>query len=213
MNYIHPTAVVYDGVELGEGNHIGPFCVLYPGVVVGDDNVFTSHCSVGAPPQHLKKSQKFTLTPDFKTFVGNGNVLREFVTVHQGVERSTFVSNNCMMMAYSHVSHDTLIQDNVILANNVQIGGHSCVMAYANLGLSSVIHQFSLIGPGVMLGMNSLISKSAVVEPFGKYVGSPAKLISENVYVINKLEASEIELLSDEYVSTAASGYYLNVRK
>lgn len=211
MNRIHPSALVYEGVEIGDDNYIGPFCVIYPGVVIGDGNVFMSHCSIGAPPQHRACVQDDFLNSEFITFIGDSNIFREFVTVHRGYERSTMVASSCMLMSYAHVSHDTLIGDDVVMANNVQIGGHSCVMKSANIGLSSVIHQFSLVGAGAMLGMGAIVTKSTVIKPFGKYVGSPAKFIGSNDYVINKIQPSLLEQLIDDYSQLSDSGYYRNI--
>ena len=46
-NHIHPTAVIDDMVEMGEGNYVGPFCYLAGYLQIGNKNRFESHCAVG----------------------------------------------------------------------------------------------------------------------------------------------------------------------
>ena len=85
--------------------------------------------------------------------------------------------NNCYIMAYNHISHDTCLHNNVILANNIQIGGHTTIHEFANIGLSSVIHQRSTIGSYAMVGMGTIVTKD--IPPFVTVVGTPAKEASK----------------------------------
>ena len=58
---------------------------------------------------------------------------------------NTIIGNNCYIMAYNHIAHDSVICNHVIMANNIQMGGYSIIHDYANIGLSSAIHQRSTI--------------------------------------------------------------------
>ena len=45
-NIIHPTAIIEDGVEVGEGNCIGPYCIIRTGTTIGDNNRFEAFVSI-----------------------------------------------------------------------------------------------------------------------------------------------------------------------
>tara|TARA_Y100000996_G_scaffold318651_1_gene254780 strand:- start:311 stop:745 length:435 start_codon:yes stop_codon:yes gene_type:complete len=49
-------------------------------------------------------------------------------------------------MAYSHVAHDCIIKDNVILANGVQLGGHVQIDSNVIVGGMTPVHQFCKLG-------------------------------------------------------------------
>jgi len=173
-NVIHPTAIVGPNVKLGKNNYIGPYCVLSRKTILGDDNVLMSHVSVGAPAQHRKFEQ--TAKTNFDEIgdlvIGSRNVFREFVTIHQPYISKTRVGSDCFVMAYAHISHDTIIEDHVTISNSAQIGGHCVLMSYVTLGLSAVLHQFSVIGSYSMLGMGAVTKRHLI--PFSKFVGSPS---------------------------------------
>ncbi len=44
---VHPTAVVADDAQLGDGVAIGPYCVVAPGARIGARSVLVAHCYVG----------------------------------------------------------------------------------------------------------------------------------------------------------------------
>ena len=69
-------------------------------------------------------------------------------------------------MAYSHIAHDCIIEDNCIIVNAVQIAGHSIVQEYAIVGGGSLVHQFTKIGCHSMISGGSIIRKD--VPPYCK---------------------------------------------
>ena len=58
--------------------------------------------------------------------IGDGNVIRENVTVHRAMEADnvTRIGNDCLLMVGAHVAHDCTLGNNVILTNNSMLGGH-----------------------------------------------------------------------------------------
>lgn len=205
-NIIHPTAVIGPNVRLGRGNYIGPYCVLSGRVEIGDDNKFISHVSVGAPPQHRSfEITSQSLEEKGLVTIGSKNIFHEFVTIHQPFHDSTSVGSNCFLMAYAHVPHDAVIEDFVTIANSVQIGGHSRLMRGCNIGLSSCIHQFSVIGSYAMVGMGSVVGKHII--PFNTYTGSGPKRLGVNEVGLKRLgyDADKIERISmwsQEFLAT-----------
>jgi UDP-N-acetylglucosamine acyltransferase len=203
-NVVDGTALIGPNVKLGKGNYIGPYCVIRGKVEIGDNNYFAAYVSVGLPPQHRKVPLNFKKLDDLGTIrIGSNNAFREFVTVHQPYISETRVGSQCYIMAYAHISHDTLVEDGVTIANSVQIGGHSVLMKDCNIGLSAVLHQFSVVGSYAMLGMGSITAKPVI--PFNKYVGSSPKRISINKvglerYGFSAEEMQHLEEWSKQYL-------------
>lgn len=161
-------AVVGDDVELGDG------CVLEPHAVVkgpskfGRKNHFHSFCIVGGDPQDYT----FTGQP-VRLEVGDGNVFREFCTVHRGTlkgDGTTRMGSGSLIMAYAHIGHDCFIGDHVTLINGAQLAGHSRVEDYATLSSFVLVHQFTRIGCYSYIGAGTIITQD--VPPFSLIVSS-----------------------------------------
>ncbi len=159
---IHPTALVAPEARLGAGTTVGPFSILGPAVSTGPGCQIGAHvvlenrvelgtgvrvghgCILGADPQDLS----FDPARDTAVRVGDGVVLREYVTIHRASKEggATVVGEGCFLMNGAHVGHDCRLGCKVILANNVLLGGHVEVQDRAFLGGGSVFHQFIRIG-------------------------------------------------------------------
>lgn len=175
-NIIHPTAIIDNGVIIGENNYIGPYCYITGNTQIGDNNRFEAYCSIGTPPEHR---DHFDNHP-YKVIIGNNCTIREFVTINSGTIRNTILGNNIVMLRNSHIGHDSIIEDRVNLSCNVLIGGHSYIMEGVNMGLGSMCHQFSIIGAYSMIGMGAVVVKTNRINPGETYVGNPAKFLKEN---------------------------------
>lgn len=175
-NRIHPTAVIGDGVELGNGNVIGPYTVVCGPAVIGDGNWIGPHVTIGTPAENRDGPHPVGWEGELAgagVRIGSGNTIREFVGVHQGYERPTVVGDRCYLLARSHVAHDCVVEDEVTMTSSVQLAGHCHVWAYANLGLGAVVHQRTAIGPGAMVGMGAVVLRD--VGAFTVTVGNPAR--------------------------------------
>jgi UDP-N-acetylglucosamine acyltransferase len=86
-------------------------------------------------------------------------------------------------MKHAHIGHDCIIQDNVTISCGAKIGGHSIIKAYSNIGLNAVLHQFTTIERGCMIGASAFIK--CATEEFSKYAGVPAKKIGTNEHSRN----------------------------
>jgi UDP-N-acetylglucosamine acyltransferase len=141
--YIHPSAIVGANVELGCNVKIGPFCVIAGNVKIGDNTRFHANVMVGFPAQNIGTKESLG-----NIEIGQNCELREFVTIHASKypEGLTKLGNNCYIMNYSHVSHDSILEDNVTLINNVSLGGHSYIEKNAFLMAYAATHQFCRVG-------------------------------------------------------------------
>lgn len=221
---VHGTAIVPEGVELGEDVRVGPYSVIGPNVKIGNGTVVGSNvlidgyttigagntifhgAALGTPPQDLKYRGARSFTR-----IGDNNAIREFVTVNAATNEgdSTVVGSSCLLMAYSHVAHDCVIGDNVILANAVNLAGHVSVYDYAIVGGIVPVHQFVRIGAHSFIGGGSRIAKD--VLPFFKVAGSPPKVSGLNTVGLKRrgFDDSQLDRIKAAYRLIYRSG--LNV--
>lgn len=192
---IHATAVVEKGAELGEGVSIGPFALIGPDVVLEDGVrieahvVVTGHTRIGAgsrahsfavigtPPQDTKyRGEPSELR------IGRNVIIREHASLNPGTEGGgmlTSVGDNCLIMMGAHIAHDCALARNVILVNNVLLGGHVHVDEFAILGGGSAVHQFVRIGKHAMVGGMSAVENDVI--PYGSVMGNRAHLSGLNI--------------------------------
>ena len=189
MEQIHPTAIVAAGARLAPDVRVGPYSVIGPEVTVGEGTVIASHvvitgrtaigrnnrvfqfASVGDIPQDRKYGGEPTSTE-----IGDGNVIREFVTIHAGTRQDrgkTTIGNRNLLLAYTHVAHDCVVGDDTTFSNNAQLAGHVVVGDYAVLGGFVGVHQFCRIGTHAMVAAGSIVLQD--VPPFVTAAGYPAK--------------------------------------
>lgn len=192
---IHPSAIVDPAAKLGEGVGIGPFCVVGPDVTLGDGVRLVSHvavdgrtsigtgtviypfASIGHRPQDLK----FHGEPS-ELVIGARNQIREHVTMNPGTEGGgmiTRVGDDGLFMMGSHVAHDCIVGDHVIMANNATLGGHVTLGDYVIIGGLSAVRQFVRIGSHAMIGGMSGVENDVI--PFGLVMGDRARLAGLNL--------------------------------
>ena len=164
---IHPTAIVEEGAQLGEGVVIEAYAIVKKNVVLGDKVVIKSHAyidgytSIGEGTVVYPSASIGTKTQDLKfrgekTFVKIGKYceIREFVTINSSCQENTSVEvgNHCLIMAYCHIAHNCIVGDRVIMSNNATLAGHCIVEDHAIIGGFTPIHQFVRIGTHAMVG-------------------------------------------------------------
>lgn len=180
LAYIHPAAKIAPGVvidpfvtidanvEIGEGTHIQSGATICEGSRIGRHCRIFPNAVIGAVPQDLKFAGEETLA-----IIGDNTTLRECVTVNRGTaaKGKTVVGSNCLIMAYSHVAHDCVVGDNVIISNATQLAGEVQVDNFAVIGGGTLVHQFCHLGANIMVQGGSLINKD--IPPFVKAARDP----------------------------------------
>lgn len=179
MSLIHPTAIIDPVAELDSTVAVGPYVIIEGRVSIGSgtrllphahisgrvsigrDNVIHTGAVIGAPPQHLAYKGA-----DSGVVIGDGNVLREYVTIHRAYHEGhdTVLGNRNFLMAMSHVAHDCRLGDSIIMANGCLLGGHVQVEDNANLSGNVAVHQYVRIGRLAMVGGVTKVTKD--VPPF-----------------------------------------------
>jgi UDP-N-acetylglucosamine acyltransferase len=196
MANIHSTAVIESGAQIDDTAEIGPFCwissrakigknvkLLARVSVMGDTTigegtiVFPGACLGSGPQDHGNEFQE-----QARLIIGKHNIIRENVTMHAGTPKEHFtttVGDDGMFMVNSHVAHDCVVGNNVIMTNNAVIGGHVRVGDGAIIGGNSAVHQFCRIGRKAMIGGMSGVDRDVI--PFGIVTGDRGKLRGLNV--------------------------------
>lgn len=199
MNIIEDSATIIGDVTFGSGNYVGHNSLLVGPLTIGSNNFIGNSVTIGTAPQDdilSPSSHNPHLHSNYRIDIGSSNVIREYVTVHKGLISNTTIGSNNYLMAYSHISHDSKIENFVKIANAVQMGGFSTIMSHSYLGLSSVLHQFTVIGQGCMIGMNSTVMTA--VKPCSTAVGSPAKVIKPNSKYLTQIGLIDLSWWSSE---------------
>lgn len=165
---IDPFVTIDANVEIGEGTRILSGATILEGSRIGKNCTIFPNAVIGAVPQDLKFVGEDTLA-----IIGDNTILRECVTVNRGTaaKGKTVVGSNCLIMAYSHVAHDCIIGDHVIISNATQLAGEVRVDNYAVIGGGTLVHQFCHLGAHIMVQGGALINKD--IPPFVKAARDP----------------------------------------
>ncbi len=172
---IEPFASVYADVEIGNGTWIGPNAVIMDGSRIGENCKIFPGAVISAIPQDLKYAGE-----DAKTIIGNNTTVRECVTINKGTadRMTTKVGDNCLLMAYVHVAHDTFIGNNVIVAVGVALAGHMDIEDHVIIEGLAGAQQFVRVGSHAFVAAGSLIRQN--VPPFIKCAREPLTYIGIN---------------------------------
>jgi UDP-N-acetylglucosamine acyltransferase len=159
---IHPTAIVEPGAQLGDGCIVHPGAIIKSGAILGERVAVHPYAVVGGDPQVLR----FDPATATGVRVGAGTIIREYVTINRSTEKGghTVVGADTLLMACSHVAHDSVVGDNVVIANAVLVAGHVLIGNHAVLGGGSAYHQFCRVGEGAIVGGLSRITRD--IPPF-----------------------------------------------
>ena len=167
---VGPYAVIGPHVRIGEGSSIGAHGVVEGHTTIGRDNRIFQFTSIGGAPQDKKYAGEPT-----RLVIGDGNTLREFVTINTGTVQDaglTVLGDDNWIMAYVHIAHDCQVGSHTIIANATQLGGHVHLGDWAFLGGLSGVHQFVRVGAHAMTGFQTRLSQD--LPPYVTAAGNPA---------------------------------------
>ncbi len=172
---VDPFAVIEEDVIIGDGTHIMAHAVIMKKVTIGKSCQIFPGAVIGAIPQDLKFDGEETFVE-----IGDNTTIRECVTINRGTKDKwkTVVGSNCLLMAYSHIAHDCLLGDHVIIANSVQLAGHVEIGDHAIIGGMAAAIQFSKIGAHTYIAGGTEVIKD--VPPYIKAGRSPLCYVGVN---------------------------------
>ena len=179
-NTFEDNVLIEPGVIIGKNNHFSRNCTIRSNCKIGDNNYFMVNVTIGSSSrerfQGTHRPKHMTDYPMIE--IGNSNVLEDNVLIQAPLESITKISNNTYIGAFTHISHDVVIEDNVILSSHCSIGGYSIIMQQANIGMGTRVHQRSVVGYLSMVGAGCVILGH--ITPFATVVGVPARYIHVN---------------------------------
>jgi len=219
---IHPTAIIEPGarlganvsvgafsligarVEVGEGTWIGPHVVVEGRTRIGRNNRIYQFASIGAPPQDMKYKDEDTAVE-----IGDGNTLREYVTVNRGTwddARVTRVGNHNWIMAYVHFGHDCQVGSNTIIASYTGLAGHAHIEDWATLGGATLVHQFVRVGAYSFTGMGTALDRD--LPPYVRAAGDRAQPYGINTIGLRRrgFSPAALEALKRAYKTVYRAG-------
>lgn len=219
MAFVHPEARLGDNVivepfayidantEIGEGTRVMTQSSVLYGARIGKHCTIYPHATIAGIPQDLKFQGEDTLA-----IIGDHTIIRECATVNRGTTSKGFtkVGDNCLIMAYSHVAHDCVLNNHIILGNTTQLAGEVEIEDYAIISGGTLAHQFSKIGAHVMIQGGSKISKD--IPPFVMVGREPITYVGLNIVGLRRrgFNSERINSIQEIYRYLYMSGYNIS---
>jgi UDP-N-acetylglucosamine acyltransferase len=175
---VHPTALIDARAKVPESCTVGAYCVIGAEVELGErcrlgshvaiegptkigaDNSFFPFCAIGMAPQDVTYGGEPT-----RLEIGDHNEIREYVTINRGTVKGgglTRVGSHLLIMAYTHIGHDCVIEDHAMLVNGATLGGHVTVEEWAVVGALCPVHQYVRIGAHSYIGGGTTITQNVL---------------------------------------------------
>ena len=214
---IHSSSIIDPAAKISNDVEIGPFCLIGADVEIGSGTRIESHVILKGPMKIGERNHIFQFStlgdgsPDKKyknepttLVIGNENIIREGVTIHRGTVQDrgeTLIGDRNLIMAYSHIAHDCVLGNDIVLTNQAALAGSVHVGDGAILGGYAIVHQFCSLGSYSFCAMGSAVNKD--IPAYVKVRGNPAKPFGINVTGIKRLGYSKdsIEALRSAYRS------------
>jgi UDP-N-acetylglucosamine acyltransferase len=204
---VEPFATIYGDVEIGDNCWIGSNVVIMDKSRIGKNNRIFPGAVIGAIPQDLKFKGEDSLAE-----IGDNNSIREFVTINRGTadRMTTRIGNNCLLMAYTHLGHDCILGNNIIIANSGNLAGHITVEDHVIIEGVVAAQQFVNIGAHAFIAGASLVRKS--VPPYIRVAREPLQFIGVNTIGLARRGFSKelIKNIEDIYRIIFVRGYNIS---
>jgi UDP-3-O-[3-hydroxymyristoyl] glucosamine N-acyltransferase len=198
----HPTAVVGEGVHLGQRTSIGPHVVIGDRVELGDDCTILANVTIypGAVLGHRVTVQagavlgstgfgyaRNSATGEYIAFPQQGTLVIEDdveiganTTIDRGALGETRIGAGTKIDNLVHIAHNCILGRNVIIAAQTGISGSSIIEDGAILGGQVGLGEHAHVGPGVILGGGAgVLSHKKVRGPGQVFWGRPARPLKQ----------------------------------
>lgn len=157
---VGPGTIIGADVEIGENTWIGPHVMIEGPTTIGKNNKIYQFASIGDAPQDLTYQGEPT-----RLEVGDNNIIREYCMISRGTVKGgglTRIGNNNFFMAYTHVGHDCILGNEIIMVNYSALSGHVIVHDYVTVGAYAAIHQFSHVGAYAFIARATYVTKDVL---------------------------------------------------
>lgn len=205
---IDPRAIVSPRAQLAADVTVGAFTVIGPDVIIGAGTAIGPHAVINGPAQIGAANRIFQFAsigdePQDKKYrgeptrleIGDRNVFREFCTINRGTVHDrgvTRIGSDNLFMSYTHVAHDCVLGDKIVMSNCATLGGHVHLGNWVIMGGFSGVHQFCKVGAHAFIGNNAAVTRD--VPPFVMIVGQPAQPHSINSEGLKRRGFSEQQI-------------------
>jgi UDP-N-acetylglucosamine acyltransferase len=204
---IHPTAIVDPSARIGEDVEIGPYTIVEADAQVGQGCRIGAHVTLGRNLRLGRRVRVFnyaclgTMSQDLKHMgevsfaeIGNDVIVREFVTVNRGTCEGgvTRISDRAVLMAYSHVAHECVVEEEAILVNAANLGGQVHIGRRAMIGGLTGVHQSCRVGAFTIVGAKSKLTQD--VPPYLVADGHPARPFGPNVVGLRRAGFTDLQI-------------------
>ena len=165
---IGPGCIIEDNVQIGSGTQLRANILVCKGTKIGKNNRIFHGVVLGEEPQDVS-----TVDPDTQLEIGDENVIREYATIHRGTVKGggkTVVGNKNYLMVNSHLGHDCILGNNIVITNSCMLSGHVMVEDNAWLAGGAAVHQFATIGKFAYVAGYSAATQD--IPPFLRFAGN-----------------------------------------
>ncbi len=187
---IHPSAVVADDVEMGEGVRVGPLCVIEAGATIGTGTTISAHCTIGHGVRVGENSRIFPQvsvrefsTIGNRTIIHNGTVVGSdgfgysvdakgvrtkvpqigTVQIGDDVEIGANVTIDRARFGKTQIGNGVKIDNLVQIAHNVVIGDHVVIVAQTGIAGSAIIGEKVIIAGQVGVAGHLTVGAEAII--------------------------------------------------
>lgn len=157
---VGPGSIIGADVEVGDGTWIGPHVVIEGPTKIGKNNKIFQFASIGDAPQDTTYKGEPT-----QLEIGDNNVIREYCMISRGTVKGgglTRVGNDNFLMAYSHIGHDCMVGNHIVMVNYSALSGHVIAHDYAIIGAYAAVHQFCHVGPYAFIARATYVTKDVL---------------------------------------------------
>lgn len=174
--FVHPTAVVDEGAEIGAGTKIWHFSHVMKGAKIGEHCIFGQNVNV-----------------DGGTVIGNNVKVQNNVSIYTGVviEDDVFLGPSCVLTNVSNPRSQVLrhsLYEKTILKRGCSIGANATIVCGVHIG------RYAFIGAGAVVTRD--------VPDYALMVGNPARQkgwMSRHGHRLNKADAERIMVCPESH--------------
>ncbi|MGD9568061.1 MAG: acyltransferase [Sedimentibacter sp.] len=141
MAQIANTAVIYDGVKIGQNVIIKDFVVIYPGVEINDNVEIMEGAVIGRIPKGAKATSRKTIDEFKKVVIGDGSVISPHVVIYTDVciGKGTLIGDGATIREQCTIGDQCIISRLVSVNYNTKIGNKTKVMDNTHITGNMVI--------------------------------------------------------------------------
>jgi UDP-N-acetylglucosamine acyltransferase len=193
MPKVSPQATVEKGAQLAADVVVGPFSYVGPQARIGAGCVIESNVTIIGPVVLGRKNHVFPMCvigagddsgERGSITLGDGNSIREHVTICGGAGAATTIGRDTLIMIESHVGAGAVVGDHCIFANCTHVGPGAKIEDY--VGSSA----FASVEPGIRVGAYTFIAGFTGIDrdapPYAIVWGYPYRVRGVNTQKLKR---------------------------